>query len=95
MRSHDLKPRPGSKHSRKGLSVMLIIFAGVVLLFPQKILLMLGRIWNIKLVDNAAQALNESSALCLSIYALIVLAFFYFWVTTQFANPKSGGPEGS
>ena len=74
---------------------MLIIFAGVVLMFPQKILLMLAQSWDIKLFSDVARALTEGSVLYLSIYALMVLAFSYFWVTTQFANQKNGGPEGS
>jgi preprotein translocase subunit SecY len=64
-------------------------------MFPQKILLMLGQSWNIKLFSNAARALGEGSVLYLSICALVVLAFFYFLVTTQFAKEKSGDPKGS
>jgi preprotein translocase subunit SecY len=95
MRLHDLKPRSSASDRRKRLdSIVLIVFAGVVLLFPQKILLMLGGSWNIKLFSDAARALNEGSMLYLSICALVVLAIYYFLAKTRFANQKSGGPKG-
>ena len=64
--------------------VMPIIFAGAILMFPQKILLFLGSSWNIPFLTDIARKLQEGSALYLSIYALMILFFSYFWVATQF-----------
>ena len=64
--------------------VMPIIFAGAILMFPQKILLFLGSSWSIPFFSDIARAINEGSALYLTIYALMILFFSYFWVATQF-----------
>jgi preprotein translocase subunit SecY len=64
--------------------VMPIIFAGAILMFPQKILLFLGSSWSIPFFNDIARALNEGSALYLTIYAVMILFFSYFWVATQF-----------
>jgi preprotein translocase subunit SecY len=64
--------------------VMPIIFAGAILMFPQKMLLFLGKSLNIPFFDQIARALNDGSALYLTIYSLMILFFSYFWVATQF-----------
>lgn len=64
--------------------VMPIIFAGAILMFPQKILLFLGRSWNVPFFDKVARTLNDGSPLYLTLYALMILFFSYFWVATQF-----------
>jgi preprotein translocase subunit SecY len=64
--------------------VMPIIFAGAILMFPQKILLFLGSSWNVPFFQQIARALNDGSALYLTIYSLMILFFSYFWVATQF-----------
>jgi len=64
--------------------VMPIIFAQAILMFPQKLLLFAGNSLNIKFLKDIAQALTEGAALYLTIYALMILFFSYFWVATQF-----------
>jgi preprotein translocase subunit SecY len=64
--------------------VMPIIFAGAILMFPQKILYFLGTSWKIKFLSDFARILNEGSFMYLSLYSLMILFFSYFWVATQF-----------
>ncbi len=64
--------------------VMPIIFAGAVLMFPQQILLLLGKSLNVPFFADLARKLSHGSPLYLTLYALMILAFSYFWVATQF-----------
>ena len=64
--------------------VMPIIFAGAVLMFPQTVLLFLGKSLNIPFFADLARALTQGSVLYLTLYGLMILAFSYFWVATQF-----------
>jgi preprotein translocase subunit SecY len=64
--------------------VMPIIFAQSILMFPQKIFLILDQRFNIAFFGDIARALNEGAVLYLSLYALMILFFSYFWVATQF-----------
>jgi preprotein translocase subunit SecY len=64
--------------------VMPIIFAQAILMFPQQIFSRLGQSFNIKFFMEIARALNEGAILYMSIYALMILFFSYFWVATQF-----------
>jgi preprotein translocase subunit SecY len=64
--------------------VMPIIFAGAVLMFPQQILLLLGKSWNSLFLQDLARKLSQGSPLYLTLYSLMILAFSYFWVATQF-----------
>jgi preprotein translocase subunit SecY len=64
--------------------VMPIIFAGAILMFPQKILMFLGNSWNVPFLQQIARALNDGSPLYLTMYSLMILFFSYFWVATQF-----------
>ena len=64
--------------------VMPIIFAQSILMFPQKIFVILGDRFNIPFFLDIARALNEGALLYLSLYAVMILFFSYFWVATQF-----------
>ena len=64
--------------------VMPIIFAQAILMFPQKTFQMLGQRFSVKFFLDIARALNEGAFLYMSIYALMILFFSYFWVATQF-----------
>ncbi len=64
--------------------VMPIIFAGAVLMFPQQILLLLGKSLNQPFLAELARKLTQGSPLYLTLYSLMILAFSYFWVATQF-----------
>src|SRR6185369_6283371 len=64
--------------------VMPIIFAQAILMFPQKIFLFLGQSFNVKLFGDIARALSEGAFLYITLYALMILFFSYFWVATQF-----------
>jgi preprotein translocase subunit SecY len=64
--------------------VMPIIFAQAILMFPQKIFQYLGASMRIKFFDEIARALTEGAVLYISLYALMILFFSYFWVATQF-----------
>jgi preprotein translocase subunit SecY len=64
--------------------VMPIIFAQSILMFPQKIFVILGDRFNIPFFLDIARALNEGAFLYLSLYAIMILFFSYFWVATQF-----------
>src|SRR5208283_3384481 len=68
--------------------VMPIIFAQSILMFPQTVFLHLGNFVSQPFLKNLfiglAQALNPGSIAYLSVYALMILFFSYFWVATQF-----------
>jgi len=64
--------------------VMPIIFAQAILMFPQKIFLFLGQSLNVKFFGEIARALSEGAFLYITLYALMILFFSYFWVATQF-----------
>src|SRR5439155_11823531 len=64
--------------------VMPIIFAQAILMFPQKIFLFLGESFRLKFFNEIARALSEGALLYITLYALMILFFSYFWVATQF-----------
>jgi len=64
--------------------VMPIIFAQAILMFPQKIFLFLGQSLEIKLFVEVARTLDYGAWMYLTLYALMILFFSYFWVATQF-----------
>lgn len=64
--------------------VMPIIFASSILMFPQQLALRVGKSFNIKFFTDIANYLYEGTALYITIYALMILFFSYFWVATQF-----------
>jgi preprotein translocase subunit SecY len=64
--------------------VMPIIFAQAILMFPQKILQMLGSAWQQKWLTDLANMLYEGAWLYMLLYGLMILFFSYFWVATQF-----------
>ncbi len=64
--------------------VMPIIFAQAILMFPQKILEFLGRIYQIQLLQDVANMLHEGEFFYMLLYAAMILFFSYFWVATQF-----------
>jgi len=74
--------------------VMPIIFAQAILMFPQKLFLFAGQSFSgshspgpkliSELCTKVARALNEGAFLYLTLYALMILFFSYFWVATQF-----------
>jgi preprotein translocase subunit SecY len=64
--------------------VMPVIFAQSILMFPQKAAQFVGRSYNIKFLTDIANFLNEGAFLYITLYALLILFFSYFWVATQF-----------
>jgi len=64
--------------------VMPIIFAQSILMFPQTIFLTIGNKFNIPFFIDLARMLTLGSPLYLTLYALMILFFSYFWVATQF-----------
>jgi len=64
--------------------VMPIIFAQSILMFPQKIFVILGDRFKVPFFGDIARALNEGALLYLTLYSLMILFFSYFWVATQF-----------
>jgi preprotein translocase subunit SecY len=74
--------------------VMPIIFAQAILMFPQKIFLFIGQSLTgthspgakfiADLCVRVARALAEGAFLYITLYALMILFFSYFWVATQF-----------
>lgn len=64
--------------------VMPIIFAQSILMFPQKIFLILDQRFGIPFFGDIARALNEGAVLYLTLYSLMIVFFTYFWVATQF-----------
>jgi len=64
--------------------VMPVIFASAILMFPQRIFLMIGSRFDIKFFSDIARYLNPGSPLYLVLFGLMILFFSYFWVATQF-----------
>jgi len=64
--------------------VMPVIFAQSILLFPQKIVQYIGRIFNLKLFSDLATHLDYGTGPYLIIFSVLILFFSYFWVATQF-----------
>jgi preprotein translocase subunit SecY len=64
--------------------VMPIIFAQAILMFPQKILTVLGQSWDIPFLTRMGNQLQEGAGPYLVVYSLMILFFSYFWVATQF-----------
>jgi preprotein translocase subunit SecY len=64
--------------------VMPIIFAQAILMFPQRILEILGSTLNLKFLGEMARMLTEGAVLYMLLYGLMILFFSYFWVATQF-----------
>jgi preprotein translocase subunit SecY len=64
--------------------VMPIIFAQAILVFPDKILNVLGSTFNLPLVLGVAQRFREGEPVYLLLYGAMILFFSYFWVATQF-----------
>ena len=66
--------------------VMPIIFAQSILMFPQPILTWLAGNLTVMRdpILSVASALNYGSWLYMTIYAMMILFFSYFWVATQF-----------
>ncbi len=78
--------------------VMPIIFAQAILMFPEKILMFLGRSYDLPFLVRIANMLGEGAFLYMLLYAFMILFFSYFWVATQFNEiqiaddlKKSGG----
>jgi len=64
--------------------VMPVIFAQAILMFPQRILQVLGQRLNLNFLLDLARLLNEDAPLYMALYGLMILFFSYFWVATQF-----------
>jgi len=64
--------------------VMPVIFASSILMFPEKILQILGQRFDMKVFGDLARMLDTGTPLYLTIYAILILFFSYFWVATQF-----------
>ena len=64
--------------------VMPIIFAQAILMFPQKILELLGKSFELPLLISLGDKLSHGTVGYLVFEALMILFFSYFWVATQF-----------
>jgi preprotein translocase subunit SecY len=64
--------------------VMPVIFAQAILMFPAKLLMTAGEVWNIKAFGDAGRALERGHFTYYLLYTLMILFFSYFWVATQF-----------
>jgi preprotein translocase subunit SecY len=64
--------------------VMPIIFGQALLMFPEKILSMLGNSLDIKLFKDAAVYFADGHPVYILTYALMIIFFTYFWTATQF-----------
>ena len=64
--------------------VMPIIFAQAILMFPEKILTLLGQVFNLPFLVQIAVHFREDAVTYLIIYSAMILFFSYFWVATQF-----------
>jgi preprotein translocase subunit SecY len=64
--------------------VMPIIFAQAILMFPQKLLEMLGQSFDVKLLAELALHFGEDRGFYMASLAAMILFFSYFWVATQF-----------
>jgi preprotein translocase subunit SecY len=65
--------------------VMPIIFAGAILMVPQKLFQMIGTNYpSMRFFTRFAVYLNDGATVYLIIYSLMILFFSYFWTATQF-----------
>ncbi len=64
--------------------VMPIIFAQALLMFPEKILSMLGKSLDLKMLSDAAVLFRDGSFVYIGTYSLMIIFFTYFWTATQF-----------
>jgi preprotein translocase subunit SecY len=64
--------------------VMPVIFAQAILMFPERILTVLGQTFNFPFLQSTATHLREGQITYLLLYGLMILFFSYFWVATQF-----------
>lgn len=64
--------------------VMPIIFAQAILMFPDKVLSVIGQQFGLPLFMGLAQKFREGEPVYLLMYACMILFFSYFWVATQF-----------
>ena len=64
--------------------VMPIIFAQAILMFPEKLLQMLGKALDIKFLEELSVHFREDQIVHMLLYAVMILFFCYFWVATQF-----------
>ncbi len=64
--------------------VMPIIFAQAILMFPDKILLMLGQALDVKFFKELAGHFREDTFVYILMFGGMILFFSYFWVATQF-----------
>ncbi len=78
--------------------VMPVIFASAILMLPAMVFRNVGSRFNLKFFTDLATSLDRGSVLYLSLFALMILFFSYFWVATQFNEiqiaddmKKSGG----
>ncbi|MDB6131411.1 MAG: preprotein translocase subunit SecY [Verrucomicrobiales bacterium] len=78
--------------------VMPVIFAQALLMFPAQIFSFIGGKFGLQFFSSLANQLQAGSIIYISLYALLILAFSYFWVATQFNElqiaddmKKSGG----
>lgn len=78
--------------------VMPVIFASAILMLPSMVFRNIGSRFNVKFFSEIANNLDRGSGLYLTLFALMILFFSYFWVATQFNElqiaddmKKSGG----
>ncbi|NBV24829.1 MAG: preprotein translocase subunit SecY [Proteobacteria bacterium] len=64
--------------------VMPIIFAQAILMFPEKLLGMLGQALDLKFLVELSTHFREDQFVHLLLFATMILFFSYFWVATQF-----------
>jgi preprotein translocase subunit SecY len=64
--------------------VMPIIFAQAILMFPSKIFDLAYAQWKLGIFQTLSRLFNESHFVYLSMYAILMFFFAYFWVATQF-----------
>ena len=64
--------------------VMPIIFAQAILMFPEKLLGMLGQSLDIKFLVYLSIHFREDQWVHMTVLAAMILFFSYFWVATQF-----------
>jgi preprotein translocase subunit SecY len=66
------------------VGVMPIIFAQAIMMFPQKILEMLGGSYQLPILTQLGAMLNTGSPFQMFMEAAMIFFFSYFWVATQF-----------
>jgi len=64
--------------------VMPIIFAQAILMFPEKLLGMLGQSLDVKFLVELSAHFREDQYVHMLLFAAMILFFSYFWVATQF-----------